>query len=104
MGAPSRRGRRRLILRLVLVLASALAPLLLLEGGLRLLALLHTRRAPLEQGPKILPDGRRVVRLLCLGDSNTYGLFEEAEDSYPFQLEKELAKSTPRTHLVQVIL
>jgi len=41
-------------------------------------------------------------RILCLGDSNTYGLYLERHESYPAQLERELAALRP-TQPVEVV-
>ncbi len=41
-------------------------------------------------------------RILCLGDSNTYGVFLERPEAYPAQLERELAALRP-TQPVEVV-
>lgn len=57
--------------------------LLLLEGVLQLGAWYVRATAP-EQPSRWLTDHRRI---LCLGDSNTYGLYLERSEAYPQQLE-----------------
>jgi len=54
-----------------------------------------------HEGRAVTKDPERF-RILCLGDSNTYGLYLERHDSYPAQLERELAALRP-TQPVEVV-
>lgn len=65
--------------RLLLVLAGAAAALLVLEALLQAGALV-TRMTGRELPVADLGSGRRV---LCLGDSNTYGFYLERSEAYP---------------------
>lgn len=56
-------------------------------------------RTPAFASPK--PAG--VVRLLCLGDSTTYGLGVAQADCWPRRLEAELNTSPPRGMRVEVV-
>ena len=42
----------------------------------------------------------RGSRILCLGDSNTYGVFYDASEAYPGQLQKELDRASGETWTV----
>ena len=47
-----------------------------------------------HESPRAVKDPNRF-RILCLGDSNTYGVYLERHESYPAQLERELAALRP---------
>ncbi|MBK9383918.1 MAG: SGNH/GDSL hydrolase family protein [Planctomycetes bacterium] len=82
-------------MQLALALLSALCTVALVEGSLRIVAALRTGRAPLDLGPKLRADGTQVRRVLCLGDSNTYGLYERTEDAWPAKVEALLNEAAP---------
>jgi lysophospholipase L1-like esterase len=75
--------RRELTGRLLLALAGVVAGVLLLEAGLQVLALAVGRPE------RALPERRAAgsVRVACIGDSNTYGLWLEREEAWPARLE-----------------
>jgi lysophospholipase L1-like esterase len=87
---PSPRSPARKLLRaaVALLLGLALCELLLRGAGLGFLAL-HGRR---PGGTPLGPDG---LTLVCLGDSNTFGVYEDAQDSYPARLEALLDARMP---------
>lgn len=72
--------------RLALVPFGVLLGVLVLEGGLQLGAfwIKRTKRSEL---PVAWVTGN--LRVLCLGDSNTYGLWLERSEAYPQQLEAQ---------------
>jgi lysophospholipase L1-like esterase len=76
----------RALARLALVAASLLLVLVLLEAGLQLGArwVGHEGRGALLPGSSWWPGRTRV---LCMGDSNTYGIYVERDEAYPQQLE-----------------
>ncbi|MEM7309842.1 MAG: SGNH/GDSL hydrolase family protein [Planctomycetota bacterium] len=80
-GAASRWTRRGLAL---------LLGLLLLELGLRAGGWMYLRGG--RAGGRATGDGLTV---LCVGDSNTYGLWEDASDAYPARLEALLNELVP---------
>jgi lysophospholipase L1-like esterase len=69
--------------RLALVVGSLLACLVLIELALQLGALVQ-RATGREMQTSWLSGDRRI---LCLGDSNTYGIYLEPGEAYPAQLE-----------------
>jgi len=71
--------------RLALVPFGVLLGVVLLELGLQAAAFVAQRtvRAAGPPGRPVAGD----VRILCLGDSNTYGLYLDRAESYPAQLE-----------------
>lgn len=71
--------------RLVLVALGLLLGVAVLEGGLQVAAWLAQARTRGGLRASWI-TGR--MRILCLGDSNTYGLWVEREETYPSQLEK----------------
>ena len=80
-GAPApRRIARRLARLLALVLVYALVA----EAGLQI-ASYFVRRSTRAQMPVAWVTGN--LRVLCLGDSNTYGVWMERNQAYPQQLE-----------------
>jgi lysophospholipase L1-like esterase len=70
--------------RLVLVPLGIVLGLLLLEGGLQVAAF-FVKRSTQSELPVAWVTGN--LRVLCLGDSNTYGLRLPRGDAYPQQLE-----------------
>jgi len=75
------------------VLVGIVATFLLLEGGLWTASLFFK---PQDRAALLAPaPGER--RIVCIGDSNTYGLYLDAEDSYPAQLQGflDLAPGNP---------
>ncbi|MEN8181680.1 MAG: GDSL-type esterase/lipase family protein [Myxococcota bacterium] len=85
MTAPARRsGGRRRAAKLLLIPFGLLLGLVLLEAALQMAAWgVRASRGP--EPPPRQPGDR--VRVLCIGDSNTYGLYLEPHESYPGQLE-----------------
>lgn len=78
--------RSRWIQRLLAIALGLLVLVLALEGVLWGLHLLHA--PPRREGP--LGDGTRTI--LCVGDSNTYGVHLPREESYPGQLQTLLQR------------
>lgn len=76
-------------LRLARVLLALLLGLALTEGVLRLcgLAYLAVASRRVEQGGE-----RAGTLVVCLGDSNVFGIFGDADESYPAQLERLLVE------------
>jgi lysophospholipase L1-like esterase len=91
--------RRRLLKRAALIPLGVLLAVAVLEGGLQVaaLGLRLTGQALPASG---LLGGRRV---LCLGDSNTYGLWlADRDQAYPQQLER-LWSESGRTPPIEVL-
>jgi lysophospholipase L1-like esterase len=82
--AATSRPRRELGVRAALLLAGLLAALLVLEAGLQL-ASMWTRSGAGRASVGLAPGTRRI---LCVGDSNTWGLWVEPEDAYPQVLQR----------------
>jgi lysophospholipase L1-like esterase len=82
-----RRGAGEWLARIGLLLAGLAIAALVVEGLLRSAALLVSPRAVPE------PGGRQTI--LTLGDSHTYGVFFEAEESYPGRLAALLEDRSP---------
>jgi len=70
--------------RLALVPIGIFLGLLMLEGGLQIGAF-FMKRSKRGELPVAWVTGN--LRVLCLGDSNTYGLWLERKEAYPQQLE-----------------
>src|SRR5687767_7652500 len=83
---------RAFVQRAVLVGVGLLVGLLLLEGLLRLAAAVLPQRLqraqPVKQEER--PPEPGEVRILCVGDSHTYGVGVSPDESYPSQLERLL--------------
>jgi lysophospholipase L1-like esterase len=76
---------RTLLKKLALIPLGVIAALLVLEGGLQVAAL-ALRATGRQLSTEWLSSGRRI---LCLGDSNTYGLYlRDRSLAYPQQLER----------------
>lgn len=82
-GANTAMPRREWTGRLLLALAGVVAGVLLLEAGLQVLALAVGRPE------RAMPASRTAasVRVACIGDSNTYGLWLAREEAWPARLE-----------------
>lgn len=80
---PSLQARSR---RVVSITAALLVGLLLCEAGLRLVGLAYLKGTErgVRSADELGPQGKDLV---CLGDSNTFGLWLEGEDSYPSRLQ-----------------
>jgi lysophospholipase L1-like esterase len=83
--------------RLLLVLASTATALLLVEGALQLAALTVGR------GPAARRAAGRL-QVLCIGDSNTYGLLVAPGESYPARLQQiwDAGKLQPSIQAVNI--
>jgi len=77
-----------------------LITLLLLEAVLQVAALLMEKRIHPVTGSEVPADGN--LRIVMMGDSNTYGLYLKEEESYPAVYEKNWNKNHP-DRPVQVI-
>jgi lysophospholipase L1-like esterase len=75
--------------RLLALLLGIVASVVLLEGGLRALALVADHFFTRSDGR----GDEGGFRILCLGDSHTYGLGVAPEESYPARLEALLGAS-----------
>ncbi|TAJ22145.1 MAG: hypothetical protein EPO68_03655 [Planctomycetota bacterium] len=76
------RRRPAVLKRLVRILLAVVLGLAVSE-----LALRAAGSALLSAGGQRAADGGSAERFLCLGDSNTYGLYLEGPDSYPAKLD-----------------
>jgi lysophospholipase L1-like esterase len=86
---------RSILKRLVLFCLGTVITLLAIEGVLQVLALLQTNRSgAVSEGDQ--------VRILCVGDSHTFGVYLPAEQSYPQQLERLLnaGLASPRYRVI----
>jgi len=92
-GAP--KSIRRLIKNLAFSLVALIGFLLLLELVLQLAGVVFGRVREKE----IKPDAKTVV---CIGDSNTYGLYVKAEEAYPAQLEKLIQRDGKKYQVINL--
>ncbi|HEY8155862.1 MAG TPA: GDSL-type esterase/lipase family protein [Myxococcota bacterium] len=88
---PRRRLAREWLSRIGLIGFGLALSLALLEAALQLGAAV-VRLTHESRGAAGDPDRFRIV---CVGDSNTYGLYLARRESYPAQLERELAALRP---------
>lgn len=86
--------KRPLGKRLPSIALALLLGVLLCEGILRVAgtAYLAAGSRTVRSASELGPGGRTV---LCLGDSNTYGLWVEAEDAYPSRLQDLMDERVP---------
>lgn len=89
MSRPRRRLPRPLAISLSLLLGLALCEALLHAGGW---VYLGTSGRAEGAETALGPEG---LTLLCLGDSNTFGVYEKAGDTYPARLQRLLDEHTP---------
>lgn len=82
---------RRAFARILLAAFGAFVGLALLEVALQLAAPL-VRPAPRPLAAQGESGESRPLRVLCLGDSHTYGIWVEPEDAYPARLRRKLAR------------
>lgn len=85
--------------RLALVVGGLLLALIAIEAILQVGAL--AVRLTGRELPGTWATGR--PRLLCLGDSNTYGIYVAPGESYPRQLERLLAAANPRVPPYEIL-
>lgn len=83
---------------LLVATAAVLAVALLLELTLQLAALLVREQARQVEARWLTGH----TRILAVGDSNTYGLYLEAPDAWPAQLEKQWNSAHP-DHAIEVL-
>lgn len=87
---------RTIVSRMVLVLFGVCASLMVMEGALRVGALFAGRNVAEH------PAWMGKWRVLCLGDSNTYGLYVEPSQAYPKVFER-VWNATPGNASVEVL-
>jgi lysophospholipase L1-like esterase len=80
--------KRRVLQLSVAILSAALT----LEIGLQVASWVSQRRLAAEEA---IGEGGEPIRILCVGDSHTYGQGVERHETYPAQLEVELQKRYP---------
>lgn len=84
MTAPRTSRGREIAGRLALAVGGIVAGLLALEIALQAAALVVRLARPADA----VPERDRRPRILCAGDSNTYGLWVERDESWPRVLER----------------
>jgi lysophospholipase L1-like esterase len=84
--------------RLKRVALALLALAVLAEIGLRVAGAVYLRRLQTEP-----PGEPGEVRVVCLGESSTAGLWTKPEDSYPAQLERALREAWPDARIRVVV-
>ena len=92
---------RWLLVRCALLVFGVLLAVLTAEGLLQLATILRIGTGGSVNTAQIrLPGGLEGRRILCVGDSNTYGLWVAEQDAYPAVLERIWnAKQAPRTRI-----
>lgn len=93
------RRLRAILAHVGLVLGGGIAGVVALEAALQGAALVV--RAAARPGPEPFADGERV---LCIGDSNVYGLFVERDQAWPQVLEQRWNASRGRQRIEVVNL
>jgi lysophospholipase L1-like esterase len=88
---------RRLALRIGLAAVSLIVVAICLEGVLQIAAVIVGGTGRIND----LASERGAVRVLCIGDSNTWGLYVHPHESWPAQLESRWAKIDSRP--IQVV-
>jgi len=78
---------RRILFVVLSTILGLVAGLFCTELALRIAAGFYGFR----EGPDVVIRGSRI---LCLGDSNTYGVFYDASEAYPGQLQKQLDRTS----------
>src|SRR5204863_5478399 len=82
--------------RLLLVTFGLVLAAIALEGLLRVAAAILPQRLQRAVTRQERPPEPGEVRILCVGDSHTYGVGVEPDESYPAQLEQVLqARGVP---------
>jgi hypothetical protein len=90
---------RRIVQNALLVAFGLLVGLLILEGAIRLAALvLPTQLERARSASASL--GSDETTILCIGDSHTYGVGVSAEEAYPSQLERALRRHGVKARIV----
>jgi lysophospholipase L1-like esterase len=85
--------------KILLVLVGLVITLLLIESALRLAGSIYTAfRTKNRQA--IAPVGKQDIRILCLGDSFTFGLGGGYGDDYPSQLGQLLNENTQKNKFI----
>ncbi len=84
--------------KLILISFGILVLFLLLEIGLRIGGQVYYSYRINNKNTQI--DNKHTVRILCIGDSFTFGVGAEKDLSYPEQLEKILNNSNPYKYFV----
>ena len=91
-------GSRAVLTRLALIVLGLVLSLLLIEALLQVGALYTGATGPGET-VSWLTKGERV---LCLGDSNTYGFYLKRPEAYP-QILQDLWNAVPGAHPIEVL-
>jgi lysophospholipase L1-like esterase len=95
-----RTSTRGVFAKIVLLVASLLVAVVLVEVCLQFAAMLLQASGRDPEGAWLTSD----VRVLALGDSNTFGLYLEAHETYPSQLEARWNESVhaPKIEVVNL--
>ncbi|MBU0634076.1 MAG: tetratricopeptide repeat protein [Candidatus Omnitrophica bacterium] len=79
--------------KIILILLGIVAAVVILEAGLNILSGIYIKRHLPRYEFKDNAD-KGILRILCLGDSFTYGIGADFENSYPAQLERMLNENS----------